>query len=132
MLVWSVGIKFGYLVEFCYRIKLEFLDFEIRKYFFIVKFVNGKLILKDFVEVFGGKFNLGVFMVNVCNFCDDVVGEMVDIILGDVWFLWYEIDNKGNNLIIVRNYMINELLDVGRRNNEFNIEMCIFDDVLWV
>lgn len=87
MLVWSVGIKFGYLVEFCYRIKLEFLDFEIRKYFFIVKFVNGKLILKDFVEVFGGKFNLGVFMVNVCNFCDDVVGEMVDIILGDVWFL---------------------------------------------
>ena len=70
-------------------------------------------------------------MANACNFCDDVVGETADITLGDAWLPRYETDNKGNNLIIVRNYLINELLDAGRRNNELNIETCTSDDTLW-
>lgn len=131
MLAWSAGITPGNLAEFRHRTKLESPDFEIRKYLFTAKSVNGKSILKDSAEVPGGKFNSGAFMANACNFCDDVVGETADITLGDAWLPRYETDNKGNNLIIVRNYMINELLDAGRRNNELNIETCTSDDALW-
>ena len=131
MLAWSAGISPGNLSEFRHRTKVNSSEFEIRKYLFSARSLYGDVILKDSADVPGGKFNSGAFMANACNFCDDVVGETADITLGDAWLPRYETDNKGNNLIIVRNRFLNTLLLSGKRNNEISIDDCSASDALW-
>lgn len=131
MLAWSVGVSPGKLLEFRHRTKVDSTEFEIRKYLFTARSLDGNSILKDSADVPGGKFNSGAFMANACNFCDDVVGETADITLGDAWLPRYETDNKGNNLIIVRNHFLNQFLLAGQSKNEIWIEDCSASDALW-
>ena len=65
------------------------------------------------LDVFGGNWSLGFFMLNACNFCDDIVGETADISVGDAWFEPYAKDHRGTNLLVCRHKKMQELIEKG-------------------
>lgn len=73
---------------------------------------NGKTekkeqFFKDFIEENWGQ---GLFKERASDFTDDVFNETADITLGDAWLPEYTKDPKGNNVVIVRNEMIEKLI----------------------
>lgn len=70
------------------------------------KFVKTQLF-KDFLEENWGQ---GLFKVRASDFTDDVFNETADITLGDAWLPQYTGESMGNNVVIVRNEIIDNLL----------------------
>lgn len=53
----------------------------------------------------------GLFKYNACEFCDDVLAETADITVGDAWLPEYTKDSMGANVIVVRNPIIEQILE---------------------
>ena len=66
----------------------------------------------------GDMWGTGLFKNNACDFCDDVVAELADITLGDAWIPPYMKDGKGNNVIITRSALAEEIVQSGIENQE--------------
>jgi coenzyme F420-reducing hydrogenase beta subunit len=66
----------------------------------------------------GTNWGHGMFKYPACDYCDDVVGELGDISVGDAWLPDYIKDYKGNSLIFVRNPIIKELVIKGIEKKE--------------
>ncbi|GGD03472.1 Coenzyme F420 hydrogenase/dehydrogenase, beta subunit C-terminal domain [Hyunsoonleella pacifica] len=62
-------------------------------------------------EIFGTDYGSGLFKPKACDYCDDVVGELADVSIGDAWLRDYRNDPEGTSLIIVRNKKILTLLE---------------------
>lgn len=69
-------------------------------------------------DLFGSNWGLGFFKYKACEFCDDVMAELADITIGDAWLPEYEDDDRGTNVIVVRQpellKMCREAADSGR------------------
>jgi coenzyme F420 hydrogenase subunit beta len=70
---------------------------------------------KKISEIFwrdGGSkaYTSGYFQIPGCFYCDDVFAECADACFMDAWLRSYAKDPKGNNLLIVRNEVIDILL----------------------
>lgn len=106
-MAWQVGIQPGNLVDIDFRHKL--LDRPANHYGVKVSgFVDGELktIVKPKAELFGQDWGWGLFKPTASNFTDDVFNETADIVLGDAWLPEYETDSLGNNIVIIRNPVI--------------------------
>ncbi|EEV4622242.1 coenzyme F420 hydrogenase, partial [Escherichia coli] len=62
-------------------------------------------------SLFGTNWGLGFFKHHACDFCDDIAGELADATLGDAWLPKYINDSQGTNILIVRNDVLNKLLE---------------------
>ncbi len=109
-LAWSQGIEPKDLAAFQYRTKSP--EIPARAYVFRATPRQSSLpvIQQDSAAVPGGKYNSGALMLNACDYCDDVVGETSDITIGDAWLPRFEADNRGTNLLVVRNPKLRDLL----------------------
>lgn len=58
----------------------------------------------------GGNWGQGYFKLKASDFTDDVMNETADVTLGDAWLDKYTSDYKGNNVIIVRNKIIDNFI----------------------
>jgi coenzyme F420-reducing hydrogenase beta subunit len=114
MLAWQEGIGPG---------ELEGVDFR-KKYpgaaanekgMEFVRTENGEVIKSgDIVQkYFGTRYAVGFFKYNACDYCDDVVAETADIVVGDAWLPEYKSDGAGTNLLIVRNKELLGLVEEG-------------------
>ncbi|TCN24167.1 Coenzyme F420 hydrogenase/dehydrogenase, beta subunit C-terminal domain [Mesobacillus foraminis] len=56
----------------------------------------------------------GLFKYNACEYCDDVVGETADVTVGDAWLPKYTNDSMGTNVVIVRNPIIQNIIEDNR------------------
>ncbi len=52
----------------------------------------------------------GLFRYQACDYCDDVLAETADIIIGDAWLPEYVKDGRGTNVVVVRNPIILKLI----------------------
>ena len=70
----------------------------------------------------GANWGHGLFKYKACEFCDDVLAETADAVVGDAWLPAYDGDHRGANLVIVRNpvllAMLTEARDAGRLHLE--------------
>jgi coenzyme F420 hydrogenase subunit beta len=57
-----------------------------------------------------GLFNLFFFVAQRCLMCVDMTSELADASFGDAWLPEFSNDQLGSSLVIVRNSMIDELL----------------------
>jgi len=66
----------------------------------------------------GANWGHGLFKYKACEFCDDVLAETADAVVGDAWLPAYDGDHRGTNVVIVRNpvllAMLTEARDAGR------------------
>lgn len=107
-LAWSHGVHPDALGSLQYRTKTP--DAPARAYIFTAQDkTSSESIVRNSATVPGGKYNAGALSLRACDYCDDVVGETADVSIGDAWLPRFEIDDDGNNLLIVRR---RDLLDV--------------------
>lgn len=65
---------------------------------------------------------LGFFKPISSNFSDDVFNETADIVVGDAWLSPYNQDSKGNNIIITRSAVIDELISQGIKDKKLRLD----------
>ncbi|WP_078543579.1 Coenzyme F420 hydrogenase/dehydrogenase, beta subunit C-terminal domain [Litchfieldia alkalitelluris] len=62
-------------------------------------------------ELYTTNWGHGLFKYNACEFCDDVLAETADVTIGDAWLPKYSKDSMGTNIIVVRNPVIQKILE---------------------
>ncbi len=65
-------------------------------------------------DVFAGSWGLNLFMLDACDFCDDVLAETADVAVGDAWLPEFTKDYRGENLVVCRHPEFLEILQEGR------------------
>ncbi len=123
-IAWQVGIKPGNLKHINYRKKL--LDKSANNYGVeVTGVIDGKevTIVKPTKELLGQNWGQGYFKTKASDFTDDVMNETADITLGDAWLPEYTKDSKGNNVIVVRNPLIDDLIKEGIKSGRLNLDV---------
>lgn len=72
---------------------------------------------------FGTNYALGLFKYNACEYCDDVVAETADIVVGDAWLPQYVPDGQGTNILIVRNEELQAVIDAAHREGRISLDV---------
>lgn len=122
-LAWQCGIEPGNLKSINFRKKQKGLpssEYAIE----VVGIQNGREIdvTKPMKELVGGNWGEGLFKVRASDFTDDVMNETADITLGDAWLPEYTKDDKGNNVIIVRNAIIQQIFNDAIKEGTINVD----------
>lgn len=129
-IAWQVGIKPGNLKHINFRKKL--LDKPANNYGVeITGVIDGKevTIVKPTKELLGQNWGQGYFKTKASDFTDDVMNETADITLGDAWLPEYTKDSKGNNVIVVRNPVIDDLIREGIESGRLNLDVVDKDTI---
>jgi len=78
--------------------------------------------LKSSKTLFGGNWGHGFFKYKACDYCDDVVGETADVSIGDAWIKGLMEDDKGNNVLVIRNETIYEIVEKAIIDNRLKLK----------
>lgn len=78
-------------------------------------------------ELYTTNWGHGLFKYNACEFCDDILAETADITVGDAWLPEYTNDSMGTNVIVVRNPIIQHILE--KNTDKIYIEEISVDKV---
>jgi coenzyme F420 hydrogenase subunit beta len=125
---WQMGINPENLETIDFRKKLEgraASNYGVE----VVGTQNGKLVAKSAPtrELYTTNWGHGLFKYNACDYCDDVLAETADITVGDAWLPQYVKDSMGTNIVIVRNPVIQKLVD--ENSSELYIDKLSAHDV---
>jgi hypothetical protein len=88
------------------------------------------LVIKFSSEIFGTDYGVGYFKPKACDYCDDVVGELADISIGDAWLPGFVNDSHGNSVVIIRNERVMSIISEGIANNELDFQEIKEEDVV--
>lgn len=124
MLAWQKGIKPDELRGVDFRQKFSSgpaSDYGIK----IVGEKNGKMITlaERAGNYYGYNWGYGFFKYKACDFCDDVVSETADVSIGDAWLSEYLGDSNGTNVIIIRNPVIQKIVDSGIKDKALKLDV---------
>jgi coenzyme F420-reducing hydrogenase beta subunit len=108
-LAWQVGVKPTELENVDFRVKKE--NYPASSYFFEAQNIKGDVFTSKNSNLLGTNWGMGFFRHKACDFCDDIAGELADITLGDAWLPKYTKDYLGTNILVVRNKVIDQLLN---------------------
>lgn len=68
-------------------------------------------IVRKGSDTYVSDWGAGMFKVNFSDYVDDCFGETADISIGDAWLPQYVQDSRGTNVLVVRNKVIEALLE---------------------
>jgi coenzyme F420 hydrogenase subunit beta len=80
-------------------------------------------------EVFGADWGFGLFKYKACDFCDDVLAETADVVIGDAWLPRFDADWRGTNILIVRHALFATLLATAAQQSRVAISPVTADEV---
>lgn len=129
-IAWQMGIQPNELTEIDFRTKLE--GRPASRYGVTVSgFRVGKKIERTVAMegLVGANWGHGLFKLKGCEFCDDVLGETADFVVGDAWLPAYDSDPKGANVVVVRNPILLDLVREARDEGRLHLEDLSADDV---
>ena len=69
----------------------------------------------------GDMWGSGYFKALACDVCDDVTTELADVSLGDAWLPEYQNDGKGQNVIVTRSKLADDLIREGIRSGSLAV-----------
>ncbi len=116
---WQMDISLDQVQDMEFRRK--HIDRPARTYTVAFRLKDGRLLEKDWTEMADGDWSAGFFQNSACNFCDDVVGEVADVSLGDAWVEPYASDGRGTNVVIVRSPAVHRLIKAGIAAQELEL-----------
>lgn len=129
MFAWQCGIEPGNLNSIDFRKKMS--QQNANKYGVEVQGTreNKKISeIRSNYEFFGYLWGQGFFKYPACDYCDDVLAETADVTVGDAWLPQYVKDSSGTNVVIVRNSLIQKLIEEGIASERLRLEPISADD----
>lgn len=123
-LAWQCGInpKNVTYMDFRHKMKNEVSS----NYGVLVKgYIDNKEVTveKKMSELVGSDWGHGFFKTKASDFTDDVMNETADVTLGDAWLPEYVNDSNGNNVILIRNPIIEKIIEDGIKSKKINVSM---------
>jgi coenzyme F420 hydrogenase subunit beta len=73
-------------------------------------------------DVPAGDWGLGCFKYKACDYCDDVMAETADVVIGDAWLPEYVDEPRGTNVVIVRNPALLPVIEHGIATRRLALE----------
>lgn len=129
-LAWQCGVQPGDLKNIDFRKKLDYgpsssYAIEVEGY------IDGKreIIVKEMKDLYGGDWGRGLFKVRASDFSDDVMNETADVTLGDAWLPEYTEDNKGNNIIVIRNPVIQFIIESAIEEDRLQLDPVLAETI---
>lgn len=127
---WQLGFKPGDMTYINFRKKLP--DRPSSEYGIEVHgYINGKYTEKiaPKADLLGQDWGQAWFKVFASDYTDDVFNETADIVLGDAWLPGYTNDSDGNNVVIVRNEIINKIITEAMEAGELKFDVSDKDTI---
>ncbi|HEX3810934.1 MAG TPA: Coenzyme F420 hydrogenase/dehydrogenase, beta subunit C-terminal domain [Rhizomicrobium sp.] len=125
-LAWQLGIPPKELAGVDFRQKLS--DRSADSYGFSAIDTSGREVAAPMAQLFGREWGLGLFKPHACEFCDDVVGEVADVSVGDAWLPRFVGDPKGTNILIVRSEIAARLIANARNRGRLDMHPLSAED----
>jgi coenzyme F420-reducing hydrogenase beta subunit len=112
-LAWQLGVPPGGLVAIDFRHKLR--DRPANEYGLAVRprgaAPGAPPLVRPMRELAGHDWGMGFFKLKACDYCDDVLGELAQHVVGDGWLPEYLADAAGTNIVVARRADLAKLLD---------------------
>lgn len=70
----------------------------------------------------GSNWGAGLFKPRACDFCSDVLTELADISLGDAWLPKWKADGMGNNVVLTRTELADDIIRAGIKAGDLSME----------
>lgn len=130
-LAWQCGIEPNKLEHIDYRKKnanLPATSYDIE----VSGMIDGaiKTITKNTRDLYGYDWGQGFFKVRASDYTDDVMNETADLTLGDAWLQDYANDSLGNNILIVRNPLIDSLIKEASLDKRIKVDIIDEDKII--
>lgn len=124
-MAWQIGIPPGNLENIDFRVKLNNNNASEYGVTFVGKDVNNNKVkmTKSINDLIGQNWGLGYFKLYASDFTDDVFNETADITIGDAWLNEYIKDDRGNNIVIVRNENIAKLIKNALKEERLKLDL---------
>lgn len=127
---WQLGFKPGDVTYINFRKKLEgrkSSDYGIE----VHGYIDGKYEEKisPTSELLGQDWGQGWFKVYASDYTDDVFNETADLVLGDAWLPEYTKDSGGNNIVIVRNPVLESIIKEAMLDNRVKLDKVNSDKI---
>lgn len=119
-LAWQLGVKPGEAQAINFRHKIA--GRPANGYGFSATNELGETRVAPMSTFAGHDWGLGMFRLKACDYCDDVVGETADVSFGDAWLPKFSADSDGTNIVIVRNPIIEKILQEGAKGGAIALE----------
>ncbi len=130
MFAWQCGIEPGNLTSIDFRKKIS--GQNANKYGVEMIGTQGDRQIEEIrsnYELYGYLWGQGFFKYQACDYCDDVVAETADVTVGDAWLPQYVEDSQGTNVVVVRNPIIQQLIETGMKSGRLKFDLISADDV---
>jgi len=130
MFAWQCGIEPGKLLAIDFRKKLPGRDAS--KYGIeVTGIIDGQVVTKTSPvnSMYGYDWGLGFFKYKACDYCDDVVAETADVVVGDAWLPQYVKDSQGTNVVVARHPVIRDMLEKAVVEGDLHLERIDADEV---
>ena len=127
---WQMGVPPGSLTSFDFRTKVEGRPANLYAMTAVGSDDRRRPIdrTKGAEEIRWADWGLGLFKLQACDYCDDVVGETADISLGDAWIPPYAAEWQGTNLVITRSALAEEIVASGVDDGTVHAAMLSTED----
>lgn len=86
-------------------------------------------ITRPMEGLLGANWGHGLFKYKACEFCDDVLAETADVVVGDAWLPAYAHDHRGTNVVVVRRPELLKLLTEAQSAGRLYLENLSTDEV---
>ena len=81
-------------------------------------------------NVWAKSWSNNLFMLDACEYCDDVMSETADVAVGDAWLPEYINDYRGTSIVVCRHPDLLAMLDKGMECGYLSLESVGVDDVI--
>lgn len=121
---WQLGVEPSQLGAFDFRKKLSERSADDYGVAAQHRTGGGNAVVSEAVRhLDGGDWGRGYFKYKACDYCDDVLAETADVVVGDAWLPNYVKDWRGTNVVVVRNPEIKRLIETGQREGRLHLDV---------
>lgn len=127
---WQCGVRPDQLTNIDFRTKLK--GRPASRYGATVEGIrDGEAIAvtRPMEGLVGANWGHGLFKLKACEFCDDVLAETADAVVGDAWLPMYDGDHRGTNVVVVRHPKLRILLESGAADGRLRLDPLSADQV---
>jgi len=91
---------------------------------------EGSSRARPMADLAGGSWALGFFKLKACEYCDDMIAETADVVVGDAWLPRFVDDHRGTNIVVVRHPVIARLVAAAVAAGRLALEPTTPDEVV--